>query len=237
MPIRVYKHKKPSLETRRRMSIAQRKRIERDGYMMSPESIAKKSGEKAYQWKGKNASYIAKHAWLYRKFGQPETCEHCGKTGLKGKFIHWANKDHKYRRRLEDWMRLCHSCHYKYDMENNLRKKKLFNLDKSRKLSDKDVVRLVRMIKKGYTNEYISDIFHVTRRAVYYYREKYNLGNNIYIKCKRCSKSFLRQSNTNFYCSSECREIVKRERDRVAWRSKRAKSFNAAFFGSLKLTK
>lgn len=31
----------------------------------------------------------------------------------------WANKDHKYRRVLEDYMRLCASCHQKYDIKNN----------------------------------------------------------------------------------------------------------------------
>ena len=42
----------------------------------------------------------------------------CGTETAK-KF-EWANIDHKYRRVLEDFIRMCTSCHRKYDYENNL---------------------------------------------------------------------------------------------------------------------
>lgn len=67
-------------------------------------------------WKGDKVGYIALHAWVKRYLGTPDTCEHCGKFGLNGRQIHWANKKpYLYKRDLEDWLRLCANCHMKYD--------------------------------------------------------------------------------------------------------------------------
>ena len=49
-------------------------------------------------------------------------CEKCGKDGLLGKKIHWANISGEYKRDLFDYMRLCVPCHKRYDLERiNLR--------------------------------------------------------------------------------------------------------------------
>lgn len=69
------------------------------------------------QWKGDRVSYDGLHRWIANKKGRPKKCEQCKTT--KAKKYEWANKDHKYSRNLEDWMRLCTSCHRKYDIENN----------------------------------------------------------------------------------------------------------------------
>lgn len=74
-----------------------------------------KVGENIPAWKGDNVSYNGLHHWVNRWLGKPEVCEICGKSGLKGKQIHWANKSHLYKRDLGDWIRLCSSCHSKYD--------------------------------------------------------------------------------------------------------------------------
>jgi len=66
-------------------------------------------------WKGDKVGYYALHTWVQRTLGKPETCEHCGKTGLKGRAIQWANKSGKYKRKVTDWLRLCTKCHYNYD--------------------------------------------------------------------------------------------------------------------------
>ena len=85
-----------------------------------------KKGHKALKdknhpfWKGNNASLNSIHCWVKRKLGTPRKCEHCGTT--KAKMYDWSNKDHKYRRVLSDWTRLCRSCHILYDHENNLTK-------------------------------------------------------------------------------------------------------------------
>jgi hypothetical protein len=68
-------------------------------------------------WAGKTIGYSALHKWLYKTLGQPSTCEHCGKTGLSGVKINWANKYHTYQKNAEDWMRLCVGCHRRYDKE------------------------------------------------------------------------------------------------------------------------
>jgi hypothetical protein len=68
-----------------------------------------------FAWKGEKASYTAPHKWVQRWKGKPDTCEHCGKSGLKGRQIHWANIDHTYRRVLDDYIALCAKCHKAYD--------------------------------------------------------------------------------------------------------------------------
>ena len=68
-------------------------------------------------WKGDEVQYRALHSWVQRELGKPDTCGFCGRTGLTGKKIHWANKDGNYKRTLKDWLRLCVPCHKKYDLE------------------------------------------------------------------------------------------------------------------------
>ena len=71
--------------------------------------------DKNPRWKGDNIKYGGLHDWIILRLGQPDKCEFCGKTGLKGRFIQWANKTGKYLRDLDDWIRLCAKCHYHYD--------------------------------------------------------------------------------------------------------------------------
>lgn len=75
----------------------------------------KSSGRNNPNWKGDDVGYFALHSWVNRKLGIPDTCDHCGKSGLTGHKIHWANKNHEYNRDLADWLRLCVTCHKKYD--------------------------------------------------------------------------------------------------------------------------
>lgn len=71
--------------------------------------------EKSRWWKGDKVQYRGLHNWIERKCGKPTKCEHCGKDGLTGHKIHWANKSGKYLRKLSDWLRLCAKCHKQYD--------------------------------------------------------------------------------------------------------------------------
>jgi hypothetical protein len=73
------------------------------------------SQEKNAQWKGGDVGYRGLHIWVNNMLGKPDTCEHCGKSGLIGQRIHWANKSHQYKREISDWLRLCASCHKEYD--------------------------------------------------------------------------------------------------------------------------
>ena len=70
-------------------------------------------GENNPMWKGDNAGYGAIHDWLKLHFGKPQFCEHCGKTEVG--FYEWANISKKHKRDRTDWLRLCVSCHHKYD--------------------------------------------------------------------------------------------------------------------------
>lgn len=68
-------------------------------------------------WKGDRVGYHGMHRWVINKLGNPQKCEHCGDDS-KRKY-EWANVDHKYRRNLKDYMRLCTSCHRKWDKKHN----------------------------------------------------------------------------------------------------------------------
>jgi len=76
-------------------------------------------GDKAHNWKGDKVGYYALHSWVKRWKGIPKKCKHCGATNKERK-IHWANIDHKYKRKLSDYIELCVSCHKKYDLKNKL---------------------------------------------------------------------------------------------------------------------
>lgn len=58
--------------------------------------------------------YIRMHKWVNQVAGHPNVCEICGGV-FEAKFMEWSNKDHKYRRNLDDWQRLCRKCHKAYD--------------------------------------------------------------------------------------------------------------------------
>lgn len=87
--------------------------------IMRVNRLGKGKGERNSKWAGDDVKYRALHRWVEGELGRPSTCEHCRKTGLKGKEIHWANKDHKYKRDRNDWIRLCAGCHKKYDVDFN----------------------------------------------------------------------------------------------------------------------
>jgi len=82
-------------------------------------------GEKNQQWKDEEAGYNAKHHWLVRHFGKADRCENpnCfyprkqfnGKIMLFPKRYERANISGKYLRNINDWIKLCVSCHHKYD--------------------------------------------------------------------------------------------------------------------------
>lgn len=71
--------------------------------------------ERSSSWKGDAVKYTGLHAWVRRHLGTPDVCQQCGKSGLTGRKIHWANKSGEYKREVTDWMRLCVSCHWKHD--------------------------------------------------------------------------------------------------------------------------
>lgn len=80
------------------------------------------TGEKNKLWKGEDAGYCAKHTWIYRQKGKAKYCEDCGMTDQNRRY-NWSNIDHKYRRKVEDYISRCIPCHFKYDVKMGLIKK------------------------------------------------------------------------------------------------------------------
>ena len=72
------------------------------------------TGKKSPVWKGESVHYTSLHKWVSRWKGSPTKCEIC-KTDKKIKY-HWANKDHKYKRDLNDYESLCVKCHRLKDL-------------------------------------------------------------------------------------------------------------------------
>lgn len=80
-------------------------------------------GNKHHWWKGDNAGYTAIHAWLISEYGKSDKCENKNCPGVSTTF-QWAKKKNcKYLRRRKNFIRLCRSCHAKYDMTDETRRK------------------------------------------------------------------------------------------------------------------
>jgi len=120
-------------EAKRKMSLAQKGRIVSDeakkkiseghiGKKASDETKRKMSIAHGFEdnhrnWLGDEVGYSGVHRWIVKWKGKPSVCEICGTTTAKR--YDWANINHTYRRVLEDYIRLCTSCHRKYDILNN----------------------------------------------------------------------------------------------------------------------
>jgi len=67
------------------------------------------------------------HWWLRKRYGKPTKCESKTCTGV-GKRIEWALKRNRtYSCDRKDYIRLCKSCHAKYDFTEETRRKLSLN--------------------------------------------------------------------------------------------------------------
>jgi hypothetical protein len=80
-----------------------------DARLANPKSVKERIGSKN--------EYDNIHKWVRKNLGKAEICIACGLT-KEEKRIEWANVNHQYRWNLKDWITLCGSCHYKFDLEN-----------------------------------------------------------------------------------------------------------------------
>jgi len=97
------------------------------GRKLSAEIRAKIKKNNAHYWRGKDRPEMIKdnptigslHKWVETKLGKAQNykCLHCDNQARD-----WANKDHSYKRNLNDYLPLCRSCHKKYDLKRKLNK-------------------------------------------------------------------------------------------------------------------
>ena len=95
--------------------------VRNKGRKWSPEQREKmkkvvKRGASNPYWKGINASYSAKHKFMYRTKSKTGLCVDCNLV----KKTDWSNVDGKYSRNTDDYQERCRVCHIKHD--NDLRK-------------------------------------------------------------------------------------------------------------------
>ncbi len=90
---------------------------------MSESHIGKPKNRGAYpfsirethpNWKGDKVGYNSLHDWIYRNLGKAKKCQDCGSIEK----VEWSNISLEYKRDLNDWQKLCYSCHRKYDNKN-----------------------------------------------------------------------------------------------------------------------
>lgn len=82
-------------------------------YLVRQMKIMKRE-DKHHSWKGDYVGYNGLHKWVERKLGKPKKCDNKACNG-KCKWFDWARKTDKYKRELNNWIRLCRSCHLYYD--------------------------------------------------------------------------------------------------------------------------
>jgi hypothetical protein len=69
--------------------------------------------ERGPRWKSYGYGYQALHIRIKKLLGKASKCEHCGtKTSTR---YDWANISHEYKYDINDWISLCHKCHFAYD--------------------------------------------------------------------------------------------------------------------------
>lgn len=73
------------------------------------------TGEKNNKWKGKDASYAAKHMWIRYHYGPAIGCINQRCKGESFTY-HWSNISGEYKRERSDWQQLCVQCHKNYDL-------------------------------------------------------------------------------------------------------------------------
>ncbi len=78
------------------------------------------TGAKHPRWVGDKVNYSSLHKWVKKGLGDLKECVYCGKQDAKRKdgrsAIQLANISHTYKRDLSDWIPLCVTCHFKYDV-------------------------------------------------------------------------------------------------------------------------
>lgn len=90
--------------------------------------------------------YYAIHYWLKHHFGSADKCENYDCPG-KSKVFEWAKKrDKRYTRDRDSFMKLCSSCHRKYDTTEETRNK-MRKISTGKKISEETKKRMSDAMK------------------------------------------------------------------------------------------
>lgn len=71
-------------------------------------------GQDHWNWKGDHVGYAGVHSWIEKILGKPFYCMNCDLISTSKKF-QWHNLSGKYKRDINDWVRLCTKCHHKIE--------------------------------------------------------------------------------------------------------------------------
>ena len=78
--------------------------------------LGKYIGEKSGMWKGDLAGICAMHHWVIqiKGYANEHKCIDCPNQARD-----WSNKDHQYKRNVDDYLPRCRKCHQIYDNKYN----------------------------------------------------------------------------------------------------------------------
>lgn len=85
--------------------------------------IWRKNGGVPHNFKGEAVGYYALHSWIRRHYGSPKECCLCGENNPSKRY-EWANISGKYKRDINDFIRLCKKCHNNLDGVNICQQKR-----------------------------------------------------------------------------------------------------------------
>lgn len=70
-------------------------------------------GSNNINWRGADIKYGSLHDWVRYHLGKPKKCENCFMA--EHWRYEWANVSGEYKKDLDDWVRLCKTCHVLID--------------------------------------------------------------------------------------------------------------------------
>lgn len=114
---RLYESGMTQAEVGKAVGLSQRdvhKVMRRNGITARVAAKRNQAGAANHAWKGDAAGYQALHLRVANARGTPSKCARCGTTDPRCVY-EWANLTGRYED-IEDYERMCRSCHRRYDV-------------------------------------------------------------------------------------------------------------------------
>ena len=131
--------------------------------------------------------YMAIHTWLRSNFGKASCCENKECTKIYKKFEYALIKGKKYEKNRDNFMQLCRSCHKKYDITEETRRKyrdKKLGISMPQNIRDKISMHHKKsglnkkvVLQFSNSNEFIKKWFSISEAAEYYGISKTAISN------------------------------------------------------------